>query len=313
MGGKESRLFVRRLDQLTATELADTADAHAPFFSPDGVWIGFFAGGKLKKVEATGGSPIALADAPNPRGAHWNDDGRIVFLPMTGGSQGLKQVSAAGGAVSPFIDVDPNASQRWPQVLPGGRAVLYTRIQPGTTASFYLQPLPSGERRLLRAGEYGRYLASGHVVFVENGALFSMPFDPMSLSLSGEATRIAGGVSVNATNGAPFTFSAGTLIYLVGPAVDDGGPLQWVDAKGIVAPLMADADWLSPRFSPNGRQLAFHLPATGGLWLLDVDRGVKSTVATGVVTMVGAGGPSQASTAWSPRRTTSRVQLATGR
>ena len=101
-------LYTRRLDQLTAVQLAGTEDALGPFFSPDGTWIAFFASGKLKKVEATGGAPVTLCDAPSPRGGDWTEDGRIVFLPVTGGGQGLRQVPAAGGVPTPFIDADTN-------------------------------------------------------------------------------------------------------------------------------------------------------------------------------------------------------------
>ena len=279
VGGNQSFLYVRRLDQLTATQLPGTADARGPFFSPDGAWIAFFADGKLKKIETRGGAPLTLCDAPVPRGGDWTEDGRIVFLPTTGGGQGLQQVPAAGGVPTPFIDADTSGSQRWPQVLPGGGAVLYTRIQPGTTASLYVQRLPSGERRRLRDGEYGRYVSSGHFVHIEDGALFSTPFDPVTLSFTGETNRIVEGLSINGADGAQFAIGGnGSLTYLIGRAIESGSPMDWLDVRGTVTTLMAETvDWLSPQFSPDGRQLVYQV-AGGGLWIYDVARGARSPV-----------------------------------
>ena len=294
LGGNQSFLYVRRLDQLTATQLPGTADARGPFFSPDGAWIAFFADGKLKKIETRGGAPLTLCDAPNPRGGDWTEDGRIVFLPITGGGQGLQQVPATGGVPTPLIDADPGASQRWPQVLPGGRAVVYTRAQPGTAGAIYVQPLPAGERRLLHAGTYGRFVSSGHLVHIQDGALFATPFDPATLSFTGETTRIVEGVSVKASDGAQFDIGAnGSLIYLMGRAIESGSPMEWLDARDTVTALMAEAvDWLGPQFSPDGRQVAYTLVG-GGVWLLDVARGVRSPLTAS------ASGPVQWP-AWTP-------------
>jgi hypothetical protein len=119
-------LYIRRLDGLRATPLAGTAGARDPFFSPDGQWIGFFAGGKLKKVAVTGGLPVTLADALDDRGGTWGEDGSIVFQPMTAGT-GLMRVSSAGGTPAVLTTLGPGeAVHRWPQVLPGGAGVLYT-------------------------------------------------------------------------------------------------------------------------------------------------------------------------------------------
>ncbi len=118
-------LYVRRLDDLRAMPLAGTAGARHPFFSPDGQWIGFFSGGKLKKIAVTGGAPVTLADAPDDRGGTWTEDGSIVFQPGTTGS-GLLRVSSAGGTPAPLTRLGAGeAVHRWPQVLPGGAAVIY--------------------------------------------------------------------------------------------------------------------------------------------------------------------------------------------
>ena len=124
---QKRRIYVRSLDQLQATALSGTENARDPFFSPDGQWIGFFADGKLKKISVQGGAAVTLCDAPNDRGGSWGEDGTIVFTPDN--RVALSKVSSAGGTPQPLTTLDKQAgevTQRWPQVLPGGKAVLFT-------------------------------------------------------------------------------------------------------------------------------------------------------------------------------------------
>jgi serine/threonine-protein kinase len=119
-----SQLYVRRLDELLAMPLPGTGGAISPFFSPDGEWIAFFADGKLKKISVAAHSVVTLCDAPNGRGGFWADDGMIAFSPDYSQVR-LMRVSSDGGAPQPLTN-DADGFQRWPQVLPGGKAVLYT-------------------------------------------------------------------------------------------------------------------------------------------------------------------------------------------
>ena len=124
-GTTTQRIYVRAFDTLEAKLLAGTEGASSPFFSPDGQWIGFFAGGKLKKVADSGGAVLTLCDAGSPRGGAWGANDTIVFAPSTNGS--LSQVSAAGGAPQPLTKLkEGEISHRWPQFLPDGKAILYT-------------------------------------------------------------------------------------------------------------------------------------------------------------------------------------------
>src|SRR5262249_44090645 len=117
------QLYVRRLGQLESTPLAGTEDATNPFFSPDGQWIAFFATSKLKKISVTGGAAVTLCDAPNDRGGAWGDDGYIVFSINAPGA-GLQRVFSAGGKVEPVTKVaEGGGVHRWPQVLPGAKAI----------------------------------------------------------------------------------------------------------------------------------------------------------------------------------------------
>ena len=171
----KSQLAVRRLDQPKAAVLAGTDGAEAPFFSPDGKYVGFFADGKLKKIDADGGAPVTLCDAPSQREGSWGEDDNIVFAAVNDG--GLWRVPASGGAPQEVTKVEQQReySHRYPQVLPGAAAVLFTN-SPSDAAgegSIEVQSLKTGERKtLVQPGGYGRYLPSGHLVYLHRGALF---------------------------------------------------------------------------------------------------------------------------------------------
>jgi WD40 repeat protein len=159
------QLYVRRLDQLEAILLAGTEDALGPFFSPDGDWIAFFAGGKLKKVPVSGGPVVVLCDAPSGRGGSWGDNGWIVFTPNASGNATLQRVSENGGATEQLTTLRVGeASQRWPQVLPGGRSVIYSttpNLSSYDDGEIVVKPLPDGDQKvILKGGFFGRYWRS---------------------------------------------------------------------------------------------------------------------------------------------------------
>jgi predicted Ser/Thr protein kinase len=175
-GGNE-QLATRLLDQANVTLLPGTENAAAPFFSPDGQWIGFFADGKMKKISVQGGAAVTLCDAPGAFGASWGEDGWIIVtLTDTGG---LSRVPATGGAPQALTKPGEKgeATHRWPQILPGGQAVLFT----GNTvngaydnSSIEVLSLKSGRWNVVqRGGYFGRYVATsngaGHVVYLHQG------------------------------------------------------------------------------------------------------------------------------------------------
>ena len=265
-GAAQSRqLYVRRLSQLQATPLSGTDNAVGPFFSPDGQWIAFFADGKLRKIAATGGPAVTLCDAPNARGGAWAEDGTIVFLPNQLGS--LMRVSSDGGTPAPLLSlVEGEVTQRFPQVLPGGKAVLFTSS--GTSAAFndanlVVQALPTGTRTVVQRGGYhGRYLPSGHLVYLHDGTLFAAPFDLERLAVTGPPVSAVEGVASNEGMGsAQFAVSAsGTLAYLPGQSTGGGVPIHWMDREGKTMPLRASrANWLNLLFAPDGQRLALEI------------------------------------------------------
>ncbi len=262
--GRPPELYLRRLDRLQAVALAGTENATAPFFSPDGSWIAFFADGKLKKVSAMGGAVAIICDAPNTYGGDWDEHGTIVFASGTHSQVGLRRVSSAGGLPESLTELAENESaQRWPQILPGGTAVLYTSISLRGTdePQVVVQQLPKGDRKVVRrSGHSGRYLR-GHLVHVHNGTLFAEPFDLGRLEAIGQAAAALGNVSEDPSSTAgPAQFAisaAGTLAYVPSGRTEEVARIEWLSAGGMTTTLSAKPlDWSNPQVSPDGRRVA---------------------------------------------------------
>jgi Tol biopolymer transport system component len=274
-------LLVRRMDQLNATPLAATAGATAPFFSPDGEWVAFFAEGKLKKIAVTGGAAMTLCDAANGRGGAWFGD-TIVFTPASTPNVVLHKVSASGGAAVALGKLaEEEITQRWPQVLPGGQWVLYSGNSSTTqwdSGNIMLMPMSGGTpTRLLAGGFHARYLTSGHIVYINQGTLFAVPFDVAQLKITGSPVPVIEKVFANvATGSAQLAASdAGTIAYLTGDGASSLAPIHLMDASGQAAILREQpADWAYPRFSPDGTKLALTIFDAGSsdVWIHEPGR-----------------------------------------
>ena len=284
-------LYIRKLDQLQSTSLADTEDAQSPFFSPDSRWIGFFAAGRLKKVAVTGGAVVTLCDAPNGRGGSWGTDGTIVFQPNTVAGGLLHRVSDAGGtAVAIGISAPGDVARRWPQILPGGKALLYssnTATIGWNTGNLMVQPLPDGApKELVRGAFHGRYASSGHLLYIRDGTLFSVPFDAQRLEVRGDPRPVVEGVraAIN-TGGAQFSISdTGTLLYVPGTSAGNDLPVTWLDQAGKTSLLRAEpADWGNPAFSPDGTWLAMSIGSgpMADIWIYQWARDILTQVTFG--------------------------------
>jgi serine/threonine-protein kinase len=284
--GRAPHLYVRRNDGLDAAELAGTEGARDPFFSPDGLWVGFFASGKLKKVQVSGGTVVTLCDATNLRGAWWGEDGRIVFNPISAGGVALHAVSSAGGVPEPLTTLgEGETTHRWPQLLRGGQAVLYTtsaNLGRYDDGDLVVQTLPNGPRRtIVRGGYFGRYVPSGHITYVRGGRLFAAAFDVERLELTGAAVPILERLRASpTTGGAQFAFSnTGVAVYRIG--TDTVRTMQWIAPDGGISPLpFAAGDWSNARLSPNGQRLA--LDVLGGqqtdIWVYDWSRNTRTQI-----------------------------------
>ena len=263
----QTRLFIRKLDQLQATALRGTEGATSPFFSPDGQWIAFFSDLKLKKVSVTGSAAVSLCDAPSGLGGAWGDDDTIIFTPAIANSP-LMRVSAAGGIAEVFGTFTPGTgNQRWPQALPAGKGVLYTEYS-GTDAfddaTIVAAPLSGGMPKVVvRGGYYGRYVPSGHLVYMRQGRLLAVRFDLDRRETIGQAVPALERViaSSNRNGSAQLAFSAeGTLVYVPGTAATAANPIDWLTRDGKTSVLRATkADWGSPKFSPDGQKLALEI------------------------------------------------------
>ena len=287
-GSDAPLLHVRRLDQLTATPLGGTAGASTPCFSPDAQWVAFFADGKLKKVPVTGGGVVTLADAAGPRGMWWAEDDRIVFAPDN--RTGLLRISSVGGPIERLTTLrDGEISHRFPQVLPGGSAVLYTastEVNIGLGSTVMVQPLPSGQPTLVQRGAYfGRYVLSGHILYVQNDGLHAVPFDARRLQVSGPAGLTLDAIESDSTRGSAQLAVAdvGTMVYVRGTNKFGARPMAWLDRAGTLASLRAiPADWNNAAFSPDGKRVAMDLRSGGNtdVYVYDLELDTLTPVTT---------------------------------
>jgi len=284
--GNRTQLFLRRLDQPEPTPISGTEDAGGPFFSPDGEQVGFFAGGKLKKVLLSGGSPIVVCDASDARGAAWAPDDTILFNPSTGSGAGLMRVPAAGGAPQVLTRTDSKKGEvahRWPKVLPDGKTVLFTVWLGGSfdEARIMALSLPSGEQKLVAEGgmfpDYAAGPGGGFVVFARAGVLMAVPFDTARLQVTGPGFPVLEGVASNLVSGsADFGFSgAGSMVYVPGAVQSSEFSLVWVDRKGTVVPLTENRRaYRIPRLSPDGRRVAVAVDegSRRNIWVYETSR-----------------------------------------
>jgi eukaryotic-like serine/threonine-protein kinase len=293
-------LYVRALTSLSAQALPGSDDAMYPFWSADSREIGFFAQGKVKRVNPSGGPVQEVCDASNGRGGAWNKDGVILFTPTA--QAALLRVPAVGGKPETVtrIDVAHNQnSHRWPHFLPDNRHFLYWgRSALGTgEQSLNVGSLDSPESKLLLKGVTTATYASGYLLFLRDQTLLAQPFDTSRLEFTGEATPIAEHIAVNGATGVP-EFSAsnnGTLVYNTGDATG-AWDLVWYGRDGKPAGTVAEQErYYYPALSPDNNLLAvsFFNGSLGiaDVWILDLKRGTKSRLTFGPGT--------QLSTLWS--------------
>jgi len=278
------QLYLRPMDQMEARPLDGTEDATTPFFSPDGKWIGFFGGGKLRKISVQGGSSATICDAANLRGAAWGLDDTIIF--SQGGGAGLLRVPAAGGTPKPLTTVDPSkgdTNHRWPHILPDGKAVLFSSQRSTVLDDTAIEvfSLATGQRRiLLERGTAPQYAPTGHIVFYEDGALHAAPFDVGRLEITGPVVPVVENVWGDITSGAAhFSLSAdGMLVYAPGGIQARPSKLALSDRKGAAQALPAPAQtYFCPTLSPDGRRAAVTVQGPNtDVWVFDIARGTTT-------------------------------------
>ena len=281
-------LAMRRLDQSQFVPLSGADHASRPFFSPDGQWIAFFADHKLKKLPVQGGAPVTLIDAPGfSSGASWGDDGNIIAA-FSGGSSGLVRVPSGGGApvqVTQLSKDKDETAHAWPQVLPGSQTVLFTAYGRGgyDDGEIVVFTFKTGERKTLHGGaSFGRYLPSGHLVYLPQNTLWAAPFDLRRLEVTGAPQPVLEEVNSNVSGGGDFDFSQnGTIVY-VSSKVPIPFPysIWWLESTGQTKALQVPPGlYENPRFSPDGKRLAFELASASvraDIWVEDLERDTVS-------------------------------------
>jgi len=280
-GERGLQLWLRPLDQVKAQPLIGTEGASYPFWAPDGRAIGFFADGKLKRIDLTGGTVQVLADAPQPRGGTWNADGVIVFAASV--INPLMRVGANGGTARPVTKLTAGqGSHRWPQFLPDGRRFLFFvgQGQP-ETHGVYVGSLDGGEpARVLPSEVAGAYAAPGYLLVVSQGVLSAYPFDAARAAVAGEPVTVAPTVGYDdGTFHSAFSVSqAGILAHRAG-----GGSrrqLVWFDRTGKTTGFIGSPDEnaiSNPELAPDDQRVAVNRTGQGNIdvWLIDVGLGLS--------------------------------------
>jgi serine/threonine protein kinase len=276
------QLWIRSVDSLEAVPLPETAGAHYPFWSPDGKFIGFFAGGKLKKIAAEGGPVQVICDAPSGRGGTWAADGTILLVPDI--YSPISKVASAGGTPTPVTSLDRNhdVTHRWPSFLPDGRHFIYVsrRKEAGgnelasVVASSLDSPAP---KRIIDNASNPSYSAPGWLVFSRGESLMAVRFDARNLRTIGEPLALPiGKVGYYPDrNLAYFATSAqGTLVYL--PPNRPLTQMRWLDRDGkILGSEEQPGYYVAATVSPDGKRVAFTRTDDGmtehaDIWLHDI-------------------------------------------
>jgi eukaryotic-like serine/threonine-protein kinase len=279
--GGTQQIYLRAMDSLEARPVPGTEGGVNPFFSPDGQWLGFFSGQKLKKVPVGGGSVQTLSEGVLLHGASWDSKGNIAF--KSAGQATLQQVPAEGGAAKPLTRAkqgETNQPQRWPDFLPGGEAVLFVTTPSAfdwTNSQIFVQSMGTGERRtLIQGGTQPRYASSEHLIYAQGGTLIAVPFDPKGLMAAGSAAPVVEGVLQSDTTGAAqYSLSVtGSLVYVSGGVQSAQRRLAWVTRNGTEQAVAAPArNYLFPRLSPDGGRVAVGISGhETHLWLYDLAR-----------------------------------------
>jgi serine/threonine protein kinase/Tol biopolymer transport system component len=289
----DGRLYLRSMAELEARPIPGTdlgAGVTNPVFSPDGKSLAFFANSDrtIKRISVSGGAAVTICAAGNPTGMNWSEEG-IVFAQ---GGKGILRVSPNGGQPEPLVTAKSDEQMEGPQMLPGGKAVLFTlaaseslQTAAWDKAQIVVQTLKSGARKVvLEGGADARYLPTGHLVYALNGVLFALPFNLRGMETAGGPVGIVEGVARAGSGAAQFAFSSnGSLIYVPGPiGSSEAGRsvlglvdrnLGLVDRNGAIEPLkVPPGAYAFPRVSRDGRRVAYQLDdgKESSIWIYEL-------------------------------------------
>jgi Tol biopolymer transport system component len=280
-------LWLRDLDRGEATRLPSTDGGEMAFWSPDGSQLGFFAEGKLKRLELRGGTAQTICDAPTPRGGAWGPDGRIILAPSF--RVGLSVVPARGGTPQPLTTLDEarhEKSHRFPVFLPGGKKILFLAQTAEAGArqdesGIEALDLASGQRqRLVSTNSSPLFSPSGEILFWREGVLLAQHFDPATLTLSGDAVAVASPVAFTQNEQVLASISTeGTLVYRAGQR-GTFSSIVWLGRDGVGKQVILDQGlFVDFALSHDGKRLAYSNNSEGqgstDLWIYDPERGAS--------------------------------------
>jgi hypothetical protein len=281
--GEEHRIFVRDFSRETAEPLPGTEGGADPFFSPDGEWLAFVAGDKLKKTAIRGGTPVILASVPRSRGAAWGEDGSIVFSPTV--NSPILRIPAAGGEARPLTTIDTTTrerSHRWPEVVEG-KWVLFTvgtEDKPGDYDDSRIDAvsLATGKRHgVYRGASLARYSQPDRLLLARRGDVLAAPFDPKTAEVQGPAVPVLQGVSGDPRSGVSYfdVSRNGVFVYAVGYSAQGSNEIVWIDRSGRRQPTgIPPGLYTGLSLSPDGQKLAYAEGPGGGarsdIWIADL-------------------------------------------
>jgi len=283
---RNDALWIYELGSPGAKSLADTKGATYPFWSADGRFLGFFADGKLKKLELSGGPVQTICDAPSGRGGTWNKDGVIVFTPIASSGVGVYRIPASGGTATPITKLDTSRgelSHRWPMFLPDGRHFLYMAAnfagQKGVDAIF-VGSLDSDEKRfIVEADANAAYAAPGFLLFYRDKTLLAQRFDSKRFALTGEPNTILTDIQYQSqVKRAVFDASEHRLLAAQSGSGVALSQLVWFDRKGVqISAVGKPQVYDDLTLAPNGKLVAVSMTDMASqntdVWTYDLQRG----------------------------------------
>jgi len=276
------RIYLRPLDSLDAVEVPGTLRASNPFFAPDGAWLGFSAGGSLRKVNLAGGNPVEIA-AGLSGAASWAEDGTILVA----SPQGVLQVPADGGAPRTLVAPETGYFYADPQLLPGGTGFLYTRVRPGGSPERELLACPIDGKScssVVAEARDARYVPTGQILYAASAGVTALPFEVASMRVTGTPVVVepVNGLNIYDSYFFDVSTSSGTLVYAA--ATSDVVPtrLFFVSRSGGASAVPGEPRFFSdPRVSPDGRRAAVHLQdEENDVWVADLGRGTLLRLST---------------------------------
>jgi serine/threonine-protein kinase len=273
------QLYLRALGDLEARPVPHTQGATNPFFSPDGQWLGFTAERKLRKIPIRGGQPVTICDAPDQRGASWGDDGTILFVPTL--FTGVSRVGADGSALGIVTNPDPKTTpggDRWPQMLPGGRAALVSPVRSWRDEGRDIAAvsLATGESKVVVKGAFYPCYVDGILFYARGGAILASSFDVGRLAVVGPEVTVLEDVRMSPrVSGSAFFDVAGngTAVFVPGFQRAVEKTLVWFDRSARMQSIgSTPRAYQAPVLSPDGRRVAVSVegPASDDIWIGDL-------------------------------------------